>query len=116
MVHQTLNQVLCAALVDRNFCRQLLSDPLEAISAGYLEYNFYLTQGERDFVQGIRAERLEDFAAQVYGWIARDTDQFRAKSRFSEESYGGENIPANLRSTTYNPIHSLKEHAQSGTD
>lgn len=70
MKHKSLNQLLCAATVNARFCEALLSDPAKAIAAGYFDQTFRLTAEERDLVTGIRAARLEDFAAQVYHWIS----------------------------------------------
>ena len=70
MKHKSLNQLLCAATVNGRFCDTLLSDPARAIASGYFGHSFSLTPDERDFVVGIQAQRLEDFAAQVYQWIS----------------------------------------------
>jgi len=48
----------------------LLRDPAQAIATGYFDHTFVLTPEERDLVLGIRAQRLEDFAAQVHRWIS----------------------------------------------
>jgi hypothetical protein len=69
MRHKSLNQLLCAATVNSTFCEMLLRDPDQAIRAGYLDHTFSLTPEERELVVGIRAQRLEDFAAEVYTWI-----------------------------------------------
>ncbi len=69
MQHKGLNQLLCAATVNHRFCETLLSNPAQALAAGYLEHVFSLTPEEREFVLGIQAQQLEDFAAQVYHWI-----------------------------------------------
>jgi hypothetical protein len=70
MNHKSLNQLLCAATVNTRFREALLRDPARAIAAGYFDHSFSLTPEERDLVVGIRAQRLEDFAAQVYCWIS----------------------------------------------
>jgi hypothetical protein len=69
MQHKGLNQLLCAATVNHRFCETLLSNPAQALAAGYLEHTFSLTAEEREFVLGIQAQQLEDFAEQVYCWI-----------------------------------------------
>ncbi len=74
MKHKSLNQLLCAATVNVRFREALLHDPAQAIAAGYFDHTFSLTSEERDLVVGIRAERLEDFAAQVYHWISSGAD------------------------------------------
>jgi len=70
MNHKSLNQLLCAATVNRRFCQTLLQNPSQAIATGYLGQTFALSPEERELVTGIRAQQLEDFAAQVYCWIS----------------------------------------------
>ncbi len=70
MKHQALNQLLCAATVNNRFRETLLCNPARAISTGYLDHTFPLTPEEQELVMGIQAQRLEDFAAQVYQWIS----------------------------------------------
>jgi hypothetical protein len=68
--HKSLNQLLCAATVNGRFRDMLLQDPARAIATGYFDHSFCLTPEERDLVVGIRAGKLEDFAAQVYHWMS----------------------------------------------
>jgi hypothetical protein len=70
MKHKGLNQLLCAATVNGRFRETLLRNPAQALSMGYLDHSFVLTPEERDLVINIRAQQLEDFAAQVYRWIS----------------------------------------------
>jgi hypothetical protein len=70
MKHKGLNQLLAAALINERFCAMLLHHPERAIAAGYAGQAFSLTTKEQDLVVGIRAERLEDLAAEVYRWIS----------------------------------------------
>ena len=72
MQHKSLNQLLCAATVNGRFRETLLRNPAKALAAGYGEHTFALTPEERELVLGIQAYRLEDFAAQVYGWLSTD--------------------------------------------
>ena len=72
MDHKSLNQLLCAATVNRRFRETLLRNPAQAIAAGYFNHTFALTPEERELVVSIQAQRLEDFAAQVYHWISAD--------------------------------------------
>ena len=69
MMHKGLNQLLCAATVNRRFREALLRNPSQAIATGYFNHRFSLTPDEHDLVTGIRADRLDEFAAQVYCWI-----------------------------------------------
>ncbi len=70
MMHKGLNQLLCAATVNRRFRETLLRDPAQAVASGYLNQQFSLTPEEHRLVTSIRAQQLEDFAAQVYCWIS----------------------------------------------
>lgn len=70
MKHKGLNQLLCAATVNNGFRETLLHNPAQAISTGYFDHTFSLTPEERDLVISIQAQKLEDFAAQVYHWIS----------------------------------------------
>ena len=70
MNHRSLNELLCAATVNVRFRETLLRDPARAIAAGYFDHSFALTQEERELVVSIHAQGLEDFAAQVYNFIA----------------------------------------------
>ena len=69
MQHKGLNQLICAALINGPFRETLLHTPAQALAAGYYEHAFHLTPQERDLVLDIRAQHLEDFAAQVHHWI-----------------------------------------------
>jgi hypothetical protein len=75
MEHKGLNQLLCAAAINRRFCEMLLHDPAQAVAKGYLEQTFSLTAEERELVTGIRAQYLDDFAAQVYCWISTNDNR-----------------------------------------
>jgi hypothetical protein len=70
MKHRSLNELLCAATVNARFRESLLRDPARAIATGYFDHSFALTPEEQELVVGIQAQRLEDFAAQVYQWIS----------------------------------------------
>ena len=72
MKHKGLNQLLCAATINRRFRETLLRNPAQAVATGYFNHSFPLTPEERNLVTSIQAQRLEDFAAQVYCWIAAD--------------------------------------------
>ncbi len=72
MRHKGLNQLLCAAIVNTRFCETLLRNPAQAVAMGYQDQTFSLTPEEHKLVISIQAQRLEDFAAQIYCWIAND--------------------------------------------
>jgi len=69
MTHRGLNELLCAAAVNRRFREILLSNPAQAIEKGYFNHRFALTPEEHSLVTGIQANALDDFAAQVYCWL-----------------------------------------------
>ena len=68
-MHKDLNRILCAALINEGFRERLLQDPATTIAVGYEGFSFSLTQDEQRLVNGIRTYSLEDFAAQVAGWL-----------------------------------------------
>jgi len=68
MSHKGLNQLLCAALVDRNFRVDLLGDPVQSSRVGYLDHCFDISPAEERMLAGIKVERFEDFASQVWDW------------------------------------------------
>ena len=70
MNHVGLNKMLCAAVVNNSFRENLLRNPAQAIASGYLDHSFSLTPEERDLVVDIKAQKFEDFAAQVYNWLS----------------------------------------------
>jgi len=88
MKHKSLNQLLCAATVNVRFREVLLRDPAKAIASGYFDHSFALTQEERDMVVGIQAQRLEDFAAQVYHWISDGSNGFNGNGRNGKKHNG----------------------------
>ena len=67
-----INRLLTAAVVNRRFCRLLLSNPLAALAAGYRGEAFNLNQREVKRISGIRATSLRDFALQLL--IAPETE------------------------------------------
>ncbi len=60
-----LTRVFAAAVVSRQFCKALLSDPVAALENGYLGETFKLSREEYDLLISIRAENLADLARQV---------------------------------------------------
>jgi len=72
MQHKSLNQLLCAATVNGRFRETLLRNPAKALATGYCDHTFALTPEERELVLGIQAQKLEDFAAQIYRWLLTD--------------------------------------------
>ena len=60
-----LSRVFAAAVVNKQFCDMLLSDPHQALQKGYLGENFSLSKEEQDLIVSIRARSLPDLANQV---------------------------------------------------
>lgn len=65
-----LSRVFAAAVVSRQFCDMLLTNPQEALRNGYLGESFLLTKEESELIASIRAESLSDLARQVYQSMA----------------------------------------------
>lgn len=97
MKHKSLNQLVCAAMINSRFRETLLRDPAQALASGYYEHSFALTAEERDLVLGIRAQKLEDFADQVHRWISGNTcrnDAGLTFERRTEHEWAPAAIPA----------------------
>jgi len=60
-----INRLLTAAVVNRRFCRLLLSNPLAALADGYRGEAFNLNPGDVKRISTIRATSLRDFALQL---------------------------------------------------
>lgn len=67
-----VNRLLTAAVVNRRFCRLLLSNPLAALASGYRGEAFNLKPGEVKQIGAIQATTLRDFALQLL--VALETD------------------------------------------
>ncbi|MCL6431392.1 MAG: Franean1_4349 family RiPP [Anaerolineae bacterium] len=71
MTHAALSQVIGTALVDDGFRRVLLRNPREALAS------FNLASDELMALSRIRANTLEQFAAQVVTWFS-EADRSRS--------------------------------------
>jgi hypothetical protein len=60
-----LNRLMAAAVIDREFCTLLLSNPIRAIGQGYYGENFHLSTETQAQLSEIRASSLPEFARQV---------------------------------------------------
>lgn len=58
---KTINAILGEAVVDEDFCKELLKDPVKAIK----QRNFTLTKEEEEKLSRIVAQDLSDFSQQV---------------------------------------------------
>lgn len=57
--------LLAAAVVSQQFSHLLLTDPAQAIAAGYQNKTFNLSRSERKLLLSIRARTLEEFALKL---------------------------------------------------
>ncbi|HOJ00670.1 MAG TPA: hypothetical protein PLL88_03565 [Anaerolineaceae bacterium] len=62
---QEYSRLLSAAVINRNFCTMLLSDPSKAIHNGYSGEKFNLSKEAEEKVTTIRATSLQEFAAKL---------------------------------------------------
>jgi len=60
-----LSKLFEAAVVNRQFCQLLLSQPEKALQQGYLGTPFNLTPDEHSLIISIRANSLPELAQQV---------------------------------------------------
>ena len=60
-----LSKLFEAAVVSRQFCQLLLSQPERALQQGYLGIPFDLTPDEQSLIVSIRANSLSELAQQV---------------------------------------------------
>jgi hypothetical protein len=79
-----LNRMLSAAVVNTNFRRRLLSDPVAALAGGYNGESFEIKAEELAQIVLIRAGSLAEFASQLidrlwYGRSANETDGLQGK-------------------------------------
>jgi hypothetical protein len=62
---QELSRLLTAAVVNRNFCRLLLTNPASALASGYNGEAFRLDAEEQHLILSIQAKSLAEFARQL---------------------------------------------------
>ncbi len=63
--NKELSRLLTAAVVNLNFQKTLLQDPLRATAAGFNGELFDLAHEEEHLIQSIKASSLADFALQL---------------------------------------------------
>ncbi len=61
-----LNRLFSAAVVNQQFCRLLLDDPMSALQQGYCGNAFGLTLEEQALLFSVQARSLPDLALQVH--------------------------------------------------
>jgi hypothetical protein len=62
-----LSRLLTAAVVNRNFCNMLLTNPANALDAGYNGESFRLAKEEKALILSINAKSLTEFALKLTG-------------------------------------------------
>ncbi|MFZ5912087.1 MAG: hypothetical protein ACOYYU_18940 [Chloroflexota bacterium] len=61
-----LNRLFSAAVVNQQFCRLLLDDPMSALRQGYRGDAFRLTLEEQALLLSVQARSLPDLASQIH--------------------------------------------------
>jgi hypothetical protein len=64
-----MGRLINAALVDRDFCNLLLSDPSAALEKGFNGKMFRLSARDRQFMLTVKATSLTNFAEK---WVSRE--------------------------------------------
>jgi len=60
-----VSRLLSAAVVNKRFCKLLLTNPASALASGYNGESFSLEREKKDFITSIQAKSLADFARQL---------------------------------------------------
>jgi len=60
-----ISRLISAAVVNKNFCQMLLTNPRRALAAGFQGESFLLDSGQKNLVYSIKADSLADFASQL---------------------------------------------------
>lgn len=66
----SISRLLVAAAVNPKFCTRLLSNPRQALQAGFGGEGFPLSQSTRDVLVSIRASTLPEFALKLNELLA----------------------------------------------
>jgi hypothetical protein len=69
--HSDINRLLAAAVVSRQFCNLLLTDPAQAITLGYAGEHFSLSADEYNLVLSAHGSTLSEFAQQLCNYMPR---------------------------------------------
>jgi hypothetical protein len=65
MASPEYSRILSAAVINTDFRKMLLKDPIKAVSSGYSGEKFNLNSEDKNRLASIRAASLADFAAQL---------------------------------------------------
>ena len=60
-----ISRLLTAAVINKKFCKMLLSDPAKALDKGYNGEAFRLATDDKEELTSIHAKSLVDFASQL---------------------------------------------------
>jgi hypothetical protein len=60
-----LNRLITAAVINKEFCNMLLTNPERAVASGFNGESFALETEEQNLVKSIRAASLPEFAMQL---------------------------------------------------
>ncbi|MBI5304131.1 MAG: hypothetical protein HY868_18495 [Chloroflexi bacterium] len=69
MSQRDLNRLVCAGIVDQQFRKLLVRDPLRAAAAGYYTERFDLTEEEKEMLSQIHAADFDSFVQAIARWI-----------------------------------------------
>ena len=69
IVQNECGRLIHAAVINKRFQQQLLSNPLKAIEDGYCGEKFAFTRDEKRRIQQIQAKNLAEFSRQLIGAI-----------------------------------------------
>jgi hypothetical protein len=60
-----VSRLLTAAVVNKRFCKLLLTNPASALASGYNGESFRLDREDKDLIVSIQAKSLAEFAKQL---------------------------------------------------
>lgn len=69
MSQKDLNRLVCAGIVDKQFRKLLVQDPLRAAATGYYAERFDLTEEEKEMLAQIHAADFDSFVQTIARWI-----------------------------------------------
>ncbi len=64
-----LSRVVHAAIINRRFRENLLSDPIRSIESGFCGESFYFSRETKEQIRSIQARSLEEFAAGITKYL-----------------------------------------------
>jgi hypothetical protein len=65
-----MNRLLAAAVVSRQFCNLLLTNPARAIEEGFAGERFNLSNDEQNFILSLHAASLKELGARVHKYLS----------------------------------------------